>query len=316
MERYFRSGLAPSTQRTYESAKRRFLTFCIKANLVPLPISEQLSCRYVSHLAEQGLAPKSIKGYLSAARHLQISMLMPDPKFSEMTRLEQVMQGIKREYAKRSPGKRVRLPITPDILLRMRKVLERDNKDHDAIMTWAACCLCYFGFLRAGEVSVPSEAAYDKGEHLNFSDIAIDSITNPSTLKVRIKASKTDPFRQGIDIFIGRTDNDLCPVAAMLAYLTKRGHKEGMLFHFKDGRLLTRERFVAKVRSVLTAAGIDCKPYSGHSFRIGAATEAGRKGLPPATIQTLGRWQSSAYLLYVRMSREELAGISKVIAVG
>ena len=161
-----------------------------------------------------------------------------------------------------------------------------------------------FDCLRAGEISVTSEAAYDNGEHLNFSDIAIDSIAAPKTLKVTIKASKTDPFHQGIDIFIERTNNELCPVAAMLAYLTKRGHKEGMLFHFKDGRLLTQERLVAKVRSVLTAVGIDYKPYSGHSFLIGAPTQAGSKGLPPATIQTMGHWQSSAYLPYMRMSRE------------
>ena len=156
--------------------------------------------------------------------------------------------------------------------------------------------------------------AYDEGEHLNLSDVSVDSISDPKTFRVKIKASKTDPFHQGVDIFIGRTDNELCPVAAMLAFLAKRGQQEGMLFRFKDGKLLTQERFVSRVRSVLTTAGIDCKPYSGHSFRIGAATAAGRKGLPPVTIQTLGRWESSAYLLYIRMSREELAGISKVIS--
>ena len=41
--------------------------------------------------------------------------------------------------------------------------------------------------------------------HLNFEDGSIDSIKNPQLLKVRIKASKTDPFRVGVDIFIGRT---------------------------------------------------------------------------------------------------------------
>ena len=59
-----------------------------------------------------------------------------------------------------------------------------------------SCCLFYFGFLRAGEITVPSEAAYERGEHLKFAD---DSISNPQLLKVKIKASKTDPFRQGVD---------------------------------------------------------------------------------------------------------------------
>ena len=276
-------------------------------------MTEHLLCRYVSFLAEQGLSPKSVKLYLSAVRHLQISLNFKDPKIGEMPKLEQVMRGVKREHAKHSPGKRTRLPITPEILLKLRGVWEASSKQHNSIMLWAACCLCYFGFLRAGEITVPAESAYDPGEHLNFSDVAVDSISNPSMLKVKIKASKTDPFRQGVDIFIGKTDNKLCPVAAMLAYLAKRGNHKGMLFHYEDKKLLSRDRFVASVREALAAAGVDCKSYSGHSFRIGAATAAGKCGLPPATIQTLGRWESSAYLLYIRMSREELVGVSKLI---
>ena len=39
--------------------------------------------------------------------------------------------------------------------------------------------------------------------------------------KVTIKVSKIDPFCQGVDIFIGRTTSELCPVAAVLSYLTR-----------------------------------------------------------------------------------------------
>lgn len=35
---------------------------------------------------------------------------------------------------------------------------------------------------------------------------------------------------------------------------------------------LTRVRFVAAIRLALSQAGIDVKPYSGHSFQIGVAT--------------------------------------------
>ena len=84
-------------------------------------------------------------------------------------------------------------------------------------MLWTASCLCFFGFLRAGELTDPTEAEYDAGVHLNFSDVALDSKCNPSFLRVHIMASKTDPFRKGIHIFIGSTENNLCPVKAMLA---------------------------------------------------------------------------------------------------
>ena len=52
------------------------------------------------------------------------------------------------------------------------------------------------------------------------------------------------------------------------------------------------------------------KRYSGHSFQIGAATTAAEVGLEDSLIKTLGRWESSAYLLYVRVPREKLASVS------
>ena len=94
---------------------------------------------------------------------------------------------------------------------------EEESSSFDNIMLWTASCLCFFGFLRAGELTVPTEAEYDAGVHLNFSDVALDSKCNPSFLRVHIMASKTDPFRKGIHIFIGSTENNLCPVKAMLA---------------------------------------------------------------------------------------------------
>ena len=314
MEKYFHSGLAPSSHRSYDSAKRRFVTFCEKSHLNPLPLNENLLCRYTAYLAEDGLAPSTIKLYLSAVRHLQIAMGLPDPKIGDMARLEQVLKGAKREYAKKSPGRRERLPITPDILLEMKGVWNKDPKNFNNIMLWAACCLCYFGFLRSGEITVPSEAAYDQSVHLNMSDIAIDSIASPSSVRVSIKASKTDQFRRGVDIYVGKTNNPICPVEALTAYIARRGTDEGPFFKFEDDRLLTKDRFVSEVRKALLAASIEAKAYSGHSFRIGAATTAGRKGLSSERIKTLGRWESAAYLLYIRLPREELSSISKVIS--
>lgn len=73
---------------------------------------------------------------------------------------------------------------------------------------------------------------------MTYEDVSVDDIAKPQTLKIRLKASKTDPFQQGVDIVVGRTHNELCPVAALLAYLVIRGAKPGFLFQFQDGRLL------------------------------------------------------------------------------
>ena len=104
-------------------------------------MSENLLCRYVAFLAEEGLAPATIKVYLSAVRHLHLAMNYADPNIGEMARLEQVIKGAKREYVKRNPDKRERLPITPDLLCRMKDIWSREAEKFDNVMIWAACCL-------------------------------------------------------------------------------------------------------------------------------------------------------------------------------
>ncbi len=138
MEFRFRQGLRPATQKTYNSAKRQSLQFCIEINVDPLPLTEPIMCRYVSYLGNQGLAHKSIKAYLSALRHLAISYKLPNPKISNMAYLHQVFRVIGSEHAKRRPGNRKRLPITPDLLLKLRQVWERQACNTDHIMLWAA----------------------------------------------------------------------------------------------------------------------------------------------------------------------------------
>ncbi len=121
------------------------------------------------------------------------------------------MKGIKSVQARSGPKPRPRLPITPEILRKLRSVWVAG---FDQSMLWAAATACFFGFFRAGELTVPSDAAYDPTVHLNFEDIAMDSLTRPSGLQVRLKVSKTDPFRKGVDVFIGSSGDDLCPVRA------------------------------------------------------------------------------------------------------
>ena len=119
-----------------------------------------------------------------------------------------------------------------------------------------------------GNVSLEG-AHYDESTHLSFEDVEVDKKKEPSSLKVRLKvmkATKTDPFRKGIDVFVGRTGNRLCPVMAMLAYLRERGSAPGPLFHLKNGLSLTRPQFVLGTQKALRCRGISVVSYLGHSF--------------------------------------------------
>ena len=81
-------------------------------------------------------------------------------------------------------------------------------QEYDTILLWAACCMAFFGFLRCGEFTVPSQTDYDSDTHLSLTDIALDDKANPSVIQVTIKQSKRDPFRQGVDIYLGKTGKD------------------------------------------------------------------------------------------------------------
>ena len=312
--KYFAKGLTQSTQQTYRSGKNRYLKFCADRRITPTPVIEPVLTSFVAHLAVQGLKSRSIKVYLSAVRHLQIESGFPDPFLSHMPRLEYVLKGVKREEAERGSSGRTRLPITPSILRKLKDVWEPRAEDWDTRMIWAACCLCFFAFLRISELTVPADSQYDPKIHLSPGDIAFDRRTRPTLIRVSIKKSKTDPFRNGVDLFVGRTDSDLCPVAAVCSYLERRGFGPGPLFRFQDGRFLTRERFVGLLRDGLCRAGIDDKKYCSHSFRIGAATTAAARGMEDSVIKTLGRWESLAYLQYVKIPRAELARYTCLLA--
>ncbi len=136
---------------------------------------------------------------------------------------------------------------------------------------------------------------------------------SPGLLSVHLKASKTDPFRKGVTLFIGKELSELCPVSAMLAYLLVRGKQSGSLFRFQDSKPLTRQRFVQAVRGALIKAGVQADRYASHSFCIGAATTAAARGSEDSIIKTLGRWKSLAYLEYVKIPRQQLANHSVML---
>ena len=146
-------------------------------------------------------------------------------------------------------------------------------------MLWAACYSAFFGFLRVGKMAAHSDTEFDPGANLSVGDLTVDQVAAPTIIRVSIKQSKTDPFQRGVDLFFGKSGSDLCPVSAILNYLVVREVVPGLLFEYRDGRFLTRQRFLTAVWEALQTAGVDQSKYCGHSFRIGAATTAASRGM-------------------------------------
>ena len=74
------------------------------------------------------------------------------------------------------------------------------------------------------------EDGYDPTAHLSYGDLAVDNPTAPTVISIMIKKSKTDQGRKGVKVFVGKTSDDLCPVTALLSYLTLRGGEQTHYF--------------------------------------------------------------------------------------
>ena len=301
-------GLASSTLATYRSGIRRYTAFCRQFGLTPLPLCDLNLCRFVSYLHYQHLSPASVHLYLASLRYLQIVAGGRDPHPGEFPRLQYAVRAVRRLNPSRS--RPLRLPITPAILRSLHRAWSSPPVAYRNRLLWAACCLGFFAFLRSGEFTCPSAAAYVPSM-LSWGDIQVDSHDHPSYLRIVLRQSKTDLFGAGVSLFVGATGDTLCPVAAVLSYLSVRPSRPGPLFTYQDGRPLSRADLVAAVRQALAAEGFDVSRFNGHSFRIGAATTAAQVGVPDSVIQTLGRWKSSAFMTYVQTSPQQLTAISR-----
>ena len=194
-------------------------------------------------------------------------------------RLQLILKGIQKSQSVTHPP-RVRLPITFGIMKDIMHLISQKPKTYSNSMMWAACCLAFFGFLRVSEFTIPSDTQFDEEVHLCLDDISVDCRDNPQVLRLRLKQSKTDPFRRGVSIYLGTTESNLCPVKGILPYLAMRGSRAGPLFIYTDGRGLTQSLLKAAFDDLLIDLHLDKKQYNTHSFRIGAATSAKQANIP------------------------------------
>ena len=222
------------------------------------------------------------------------------------------MKGIHKQTAISNPP-RARLPITTEILKKIGSVLSKEPNNYCNIMMWVACCMAFFGFLRSSKFTVPSQHCYNHNVHFSLSDITLDRRHSPTTVCIHIKQSKTDPFQQGAHIYLGRTYKHVCPVQAIVSYLTMRDTHPGPVFTLPDGRMLTREIFSSELDKILGKLNLQTHQYNTHSFRIGAATSAKHTGMSDVFIKTLGRWQSYVYQHYIRTFPQQLANLSRLL---
>jgi len=288
-------SLASSTQSTYRCGFNSYQQFCFSFGLRSLPFTELNLCLFSVALAQRSISYQSIKVYLYGVQYHSL-FHGQSIQISSMSYLRYVLRGIRRIQGNtlRRP---LRNPITVSHLLSMLGFLSSSSfSAHDKAMWHSVIVTAFFGLLRVSEFTCPGNT-FDASSHLAREDISFNR--NNSILYIKIKASKTDPFRAGVIIRLAAIrGHKLCPVAAMRSYLDFRSLHSGPLFILSNGQYLTR-RFVTAFLD-LTLPGVP--NINTHSFRIGGASAALSAGASDALIRIMGRWSSDCYNRYIRIS--------------
>ena len=274
--------------------------------MTPYPLQELTLRLFASHLART-VSYATIQTYLAAVRHRHIELGFP-PCFAQMHLLRLLLRGIKR--VKGSSCRPKRIPITLDRMKQLKEYIRAAAfSPKDKLMVWAACTTAFFGFLRSSEFCSSSTTSFDPQTTLLVKDLAISS----GIVSLHIKASKSDPFRDGHDIHLAPSHTSVCPVRALQTHLPNCASKDKPLFTFSDGTYLTRSTITGILRQCFSQ-GASSQNISSHSFRIGAATTAAAANIPDWLIKVLGRWSSNCFERYIRTPSNVLNRVPKILA--
>ena len=121
-------GSSQATRAVYRSGWQRYTSFGTRFHLRPLPLTEHTLCQFAASLVD------SVSW--GTIRRSQISQDQCWPSTLSFPRLDYLLKGIR----KRSPdhARSRRLPITPDLLLKMYVIWAQPPLMVDKAMLWAA----------------------------------------------------------------------------------------------------------------------------------------------------------------------------------
>ncbi|CAH3194200.1 unnamed protein product, partial [Porites evermanni] len=260
------------------------------------PLSINTLALFIAFLAEQKYAASTVLTYISAVSYPHRLASLTDPTKADM------IQIALRGYSKLNPSFDVRLPISLPIL---ENIIAASDHTQSALyyrkMTQAMYAFAFFAALRVGELTYRTHQSQRNLILLNqitFMETREGSI---SAIKLTLRNYKHSDTSKPVDIFLYR-EHPVCPVSLLLAYLNLRGNFPGPLFCWPDASPISRSFFTSALTAALNFCNLDVSKYKSHSFRIGAASWAAAKGFSDAQIRSFGRWNSNAFLRYIRIS--------------
>jgi len=265
-------------------------------------------------VTQVGVAPSTAKDYMHTAnawheRWVGYGLGAGLP----LTRVSRMLDGLARLQGA-PPPRRLRIGVRPKHL---RQAIDAglDTRDPLSANYATAFEVCLVAIARAGEIaSGLPRGAFDALRHPSRADLTFeyDSAGNPISAKIMIVNSKARGIeaRRKVPVVLPMRGSYLSPGYRL--WLLDRSidpvpyELRGTTPLFRDpatNTILTVDGLRASLRAILSNIGRDGSTYGAHSLRIGGATAMAFCQASAEVIKDVGRWNSDAYLRYIRECR-------------
>jgi integrase len=240
--------------------------------LIPLSVPD--CALFVAYLFSKRYAPATIATYLSAVCFVMKWLGHNDPSSNfVIKKLLGAAQNLKSQVD-------IRLPITRGILIRLLGALPIVCPPPYQHALFAAMFhIAFAAFLRIGEIAPKTFKVAQNCLQVQDVTFARGEVL---VSVLRFKTSKS----QGPQCIQLTSKAPPCPLATLHRYYSMRGLRPGPFFVHQSGRPVLRREFDQILRRALILCDLDSSRFKGHSFRIGAASEAASQGCWEGGLQT------------------------------
>ena len=320
-------GLSQGTWKAYGTVDRH-LKACYqdtgRCGRFPLPPADVLT--FLAWLINRGIKASTVQVYLSGLRMAHLTRGCFGVSIYEDI-ISHMVKGLKqRDLVKdKIAGKVGRLPVTMDVLTKLRVAIRKSDWDMaKKRLVWAVCCLAFNGSFRVHELLSRETRKFDPTSTLLKKDVTVSSCqegqARTEVLQVYLKSPKEARLSDGVMVDLFATSSFFCPVEAFRKYVAALPftlEDSSPLFRSSSGVGYTGAGFNSDLKFLLRGQVDYSKgKISSHSFRAGLATEMAKLGFQDQEIMNIGRWRSSAYLSYVKCPRVKRMKIAKQLATG
>ena len=314
-------ALCQKSWSSYRTAEK-MLNRCLDEHneVLTLPLSERLTALFVGWLINKELSVSTIRTYLSGVRTLHLTKGFTPPNLRSPV-IQHILTGKENSEnrEKINGNKKVRLPMTPDLLRILKKELINSSlTGQDKACFWSVSTLAFSGGFRISELLCKDQNSFDPDYTCLKKDIMLKSPSSgKESLQITLRSDKTNRSHLSVVIDIFGSGSDICPIRAFKKYSSFTGNNADTqpAFKLSSGSALTAKKLNSFIKNHLTPHIGNVNGFlSTHSFRIGITSLLGQSGLPTEELKQIGRWSSSSYEFYLKLPRTNRLRLAEKIS--